>query len=485
MNLWRLKIPLHPTWHFTLFCGGIVVGLGLSQQVWAQQFASVAWLLIGVSLALFIYLKKWTWLVVVACLAGVLIGLSRGAIDQAERSQYRSLYGNEVVLTGKVSEDVDLGKTGDTVLRLADIKYLGQALTGQVWVTIDQQNTIQRSDIVTVSGKLQEGFGSFAGSLYRAELVAVKRPQPGDLALAVREDFGDKVRQGIDEPSANLGMGYLTGQRRSLPSELDESLRLAGLTHIVVASGYNLTILVRMMKRLFEKRSRYLTVFLSGLMVLGFIAVTGMSPSMSRAGLVAGLALMAWYFGRKFHPVTLLAFAAAVTGLIDPSYVWGNLGWQLSFAAFAGVMVLAPLLQNYFFGDKKPGVIRQILGETVSAQIMTAPLLMYSFGQISNVAVIANLLVLPLVPLAMLLTWIAGLTGYIVPVLVESVALPAQWLLDYMVLVATTTAHVSWAQTEIDLGLIGVLVFYVVAIFFCWWMWRATGYRLRDSNIVE
>ena len=106
---------------------------------------------------------------------------------------------------------------------------------------------------------------------------------------------------------------------------------------------------------------------------------------------MAFLSLLAWYYGRSFHPVILLFFVAALSLLINPSYGWNDLGWALSFLSFAGVMILAPLLQAYFFGDKKPGTVRQILGETFSAQLVTAPLLIMTFGQISVVG-------LPFVP---------------------------------------------------------------------------------------
>lgn len=485
MQLWRIKIPLHETWHFTIFCVGIVLGLAMSVLPFAAFFGAWQWIATGLLVFMFAWWKKWRWLVILALIGGMCVGISRGAIDGYARNSYSAAIGQSVTLVGRVSEDPDVGKQGEAVLRLTDIQIDDTESPAEVWVTLAHNAEIERSDVVTIEGKLQEGFGSFAASMYRAELIKVQRPQPGDVALHVRDSFGEKVRLGIHEPAASLGMGYLTGQRRSLPEELDAALKIAGLTHIVVASGYNLTILVRAVKRLFEKRSRYLTVFLSLLLIVGFMAVTGLSPSMMRAGLVAGLSLAAWYFGRKFHPVTLLSFAAALTGIINPSYVWGNLGWQLSFAAFAGVMVLAPLAQRYFFGDKKPGIVRQILGETISAQIMTAPLLLYVFGQISNVAIVANLLVLPLVPLAMLLTFVTGITGYILPMIVQFVALPAQWLLDYMVKVALTTAHVSWAQTELSISLIGVSICYAVIVAIILWMRRATGYRLRESNVIE
>ncbi len=302
MQLWRYTIPLHQTWHFTIFCSAIVAGLALSVIPLADTFATWQWAIVGATLFVFSWWKRWRWLVLFAILGGFLVGISRGAIDRDAREIYQMKTGQIVTLTGRVSEDPDSAKKGGYTLRLAAIHSASQALPSELWVTVSDGSAIQRSDIVTVRGKLQEGFGSFAASMYRAEIVKIERPVPGDVALHVRDTFGEKVRLGIHEPSASLGMGYLTGQRRSLPAELDTALKLAGLTHIVVASGYNLTILVRAIKRLFEKRSRYLTVFLAALLIISFMAITGLSPSMTRAGLVAGMSLAAWYFGRQISP---------------------------------------------------------------------------------------------------------------------------------------------------------------------------------------
>jgi competence protein ComEC len=405
---------------------------------------------------------------------------------QEELVPYSRITGHRIVLNGAVTEDVDIGKNGELVMRLKDIQVDGHAIQGNVWVSSSGKKVdVRRSDRVTVKGKLAEGFGSFAASMYRAVLVKVERAEPGDQALKVRDWFSDGVRRAIVEPEASLGVGYLVGQRRSLPPELDDALRTAGLMHIVVASGYNLTILVRLARRLFVKVSKYLAALSAGSMIVAFVAVTGLSPSMSRAGLVAGLSLAAWYYGRKFHPLVLLPFAASITLLINPSYGWNDLGWQLSFAAFAGVMVLAPLMQAYFFGDKKPGVVRQILGETISAQLVTFPILIVAFGQFSNVAIIANILILPLVPVAMLLTFIAGIGALLLPAFATAVGLPAQWLLQYMTAVAEYVAGLPWAQTEVNISPIIAYSFYVVLVGTCLYMWRKTKFSLRDSSIVE
>jgi len=220
-------------------------------------------------------------------------------------------------------------------------------------------------------------------------------------------------------------------------------------------------------------------------MIASFVAMTGLSPSMTRAGLVSSLSLLTWYYGRQFHPFVLLPFAAAITVLWQPSYAWGDVGWQLSFAAFAAVMIVGPLLQRYFFGEKEPGMIRQVLGETVAAHIVTIPIVVPVFGLLSNVAIPANILIVPLVPLAMLLTFIVGVTALTIPSIAEIVGLPATWLLHYMTYTAQTLAGLPWAQTPVvpPGWLIAAYIALLVAA--CVYMQRKTGFSLRGVNIVE
>jgi len=419
---------------------------------------------------------------VIAC-GGLCVGLGYGSAALGERDAYSLYVGHVVELSGKIKEDPSRGGGGQLSLQLDAVSIQGTQLPGSVLVSVANRD-IKRGDIVTASSLLKPGFGSFPASMSRATVQSVIRPVPGDVGRVVRDWFADKVRVNIAEPQASLGIGFLTGQKSALPDDLSDSLKIAGLTHIVVASGYNLTILVRMARRLFIRFSKYLAAVSSGVMITMFMAITGLSPSMTRAGLVSGLSLLAWYYGHRFHPLILLPFAAAITVAIQPSYVWGDLGWQLSFAAFAGVMIVAPLIQSYFFGQKEPGVFRQILGETIAAHIVTVPIIAIGFGVISNVAVIANVLVVPLVPLAMLLTFISGIWTITGLPFAWLVATPTEWLLAYMTNVATFVAELSWAQSEIKLELWAWGIYVVVIAAACIWMTRATKYDLRDANTV-
>ncbi len=483
MNM--LRRPLHPSWLIASVFLGLTIGVMVSRLVPGAGFVSAAWLIGGIILTGLGLWRRRGYFLIIAFLAGGVVGLWRGSIYRQDLEPYARLVGQAVMMGGRVMEDPDESKRGELVLRLGDITIDGHPIKGAVWVSTSERAPIQRSDTVTVKGRLSEGFGSFAASMYRAELIKAERPQPGDVALKARDWFAGGVRQAIPEPEASLGIGYVAGQRRNLPEELDKSLRAAGLTHIVVASGYNLTILVEASRRLFAKVSKFMAAFCGGVLITGFIAVTGMSPSMSRAGLVAALGLLAWYYGRRFHPLVLLPLAAGVTLLINPAYGWGDLGWQLSFASFAGVLMVAPLLQRYFFGEKEPGIIRQIFGETLSAWLCTLPLIVLVFGEFSNVAILANILVLPLVPLAMILTFAAGIGALLMPQLASFIGLPAQAVLGYTTHVADYLGSLAWAQTTLTITPLVFAGYYILLVGFCGYMWYGTRYNFIGQGAVE
>lgn len=481
MQLWRLRQRIHVSWMIALGCLFFVVG------VWMAQYfpLSMWWMIAATLLAV---LGVWQrQVVVLPCIAvaGALFGICYGSVVTSGLEVYRPLVGAQIRIEGTVKEDLSTTPKGLVVLQLNHVRYKADDMPGTVWVSLLGHPTIKRGDRVIVSGELSPGFGTLAASIFTAKVLSVSQPHPGDIGRVVRDWFADAIRKGIPEPEASLGIGYLTGQKSALPPDLAVALQIAGLSHIVVASGYNLTILVRLARRAFIKASKFLAVFASGIMIVGFIAMTGLSPSMTRAGLVSGLSLLTWYYGRQFHPFVLLPFAAAITVLFQPSYAWGDVGWQLSFAAFAAVMIVGPLLQAYFFGEKEPGIVRQVLGETVAAHIVTVPIVVPVFGLLSNVAIPANILIVPLVPLAMLLTFIVGVTALAMPSIVEIVGIPASWLLHYMTYTSQYLAGLPWAQTKLSPTWWMVVGYIVLLIVACVYMQRKTHFSLRGVNIVE
>lgn len=477
----------HPVFIVASLSSGILLGCLLAYVAPSAWLTSWVWWIVWLFWLCVCFWRSLKWAVAVALLVGMMMGYGRGASELASWVSVGQYDDRQVTLRGVVREDPEQGAGSELRLRLDSVMIDGETRGGVCWVTVSAGDAvdIERSDAVSVRGELQEGFGTFAASMFRAQVNTIEKRVRFDPLLSVRNSFADAIRSTIPDPQAALGIGYILGQKRALPPDFEEALLLVGLTHVVVASGYNLTILVRLSRRLFERVSRYTSVMVSGGLIVAFIGITGLSPSMSRAGLVAGLSLVAWYYGRTVHPAILMLVTAALSVLFNPSYLWGDVGWMLSFAAFAGVMFLAPLLQAYFYGEQKPGILRQILGETFSAQLVTLPIILVTFGVISNVALVANVLVLPLVPLAMLLTFFAGLAALASPMVGEYASMPAYWLLSYMKTVIEYLAELPWASTEVEISAVAVLAMYASILLLVVVLMRRTGFSFRRVNLVE
>jgi competence protein ComEC len=471
---------VHISWHIAWLCSGIIAGCAAAPAAPAVH-GGVALLAAMPALLLLIAGKRFIGLIPAFVLTGLLLGIWRGGSIQQQYAAYEPLYGRVVQLRGTVTEDTTVSSKGDQRLTLRDITMAERSMPGRLWASTPKPHDIKRGDVVALEGRVAEGFGGVAASMHRTQVVAIERPYPGDVARRVRDWFAEKVRQTIQQPEADLGLGFLTGQHSTLPEDLDNQLRILGLTHIVVASGYNLTILVQAARRLLTGTSKYLAALASFVMIACFMAVTGLSPSMSRAGLVAGLSLLAWYYGRTMHPLVLLPFAAAVTLLVNPAYILGDIGWYLSFGSFVGVIVVSPLLQHYFWGKQEPSMLRQILVDTFSAQLVTLPVIMHTFSQYSPLALPANALILPFVPLAMLLTFVAGITQILLPVGTWT-GLPAELVLRYMTGVVDWLGSLPFAQGEITFGVGQVAGGYCCLVALVMFLWKSTKHNFRQNN---
>ena len=251
--------------------------------------------------------------------------------------------------------------------------------------------------------------------------------------LDARDWFSERIRKLVPEPEVNLGLSYLMGMKSGLPDDLSENLRAVGLTHIVVASGAHLSILVEVARKIFGRLSRFVGLLFSVLFVVFFMSMVGWTPSILRAGVMAILTLVSWYVGRKIAAWRIILLVAAFTLMLNPMFIM-SLGWLLSFAAYAGIMVLGPKMAKFFYGTKKPGFIASTVMTTIAATVMTLPIILYYFGQVSLISVVANLLILPTLPWAMGLMFLTGVFAG-VPGVEIAVAFFGTKLLDFHIAV--------------------------------------------------
>ncbi len=442
------------------------------------------WLVVAVALLVVAIVKRTVGAILLAIIAGLLIGVWRGESAHRNMMSYQKFIGQTVQVQGTISSDVK-HKGSESELELSNVQINKHELSGEVWVGAITKLPLQRDDRVTASDKLAPGFGTFGASMSFAHLENVGR-SGGDPLQNIRDGFAAGLRKAVPEPEETLGLGYLTGQHNDLPEQLTKQLQMVGLIHIVIAGGYNVTILVRFARRRLAKISKYLAALISSSILFGLTLMAGFSAPMARTFVVTELSLLAWYYGRKLHPLVLLPFSAAITAVVNPNFVWGNVGWYMTFVAYGGLIVLGPMLKNVWWRGREQGALKQILVDTISVQMVTFPLMAFAFGQYSVYGLPANLLVLPLMPLTMLATALAGLSGTFLPIPLAHVAgWPAAQLLGYTDKVTTWLATAPGSGAGATFSPAELAIAYAAILFVIFVLWRKTHYDFRTENVVE
>jgi competence protein ComEC len=411
------------------------------------------------------------------------IGWWRGTAYVQKLEVHKSFHLRKVTVVGHATDEAVYGKRQQLEFVLTNVTVLSPhptPLVGNVTVRGFGEPMVYRGDTVQVTGKLYPTLGNNLASIGFADLDILAR---GTSRLDVlRREFAAGTQSALPEPLASFALGLLIGQRTTLPAATEEQLRQTGLTHIIAVSGYNLTVIVMACRRLLAKRSKFqATAACIGLMAV-FLLLTGFSPPIVRASIISLLGIAAWYYGRQVKPLVLLLTGAAITVVANPLYLWGNVSWYLSFLAFFGVLVVAPLVTKRFMGTKEPRVLTSILIESTCASICVLPYILYVFGQASLVSLLANMLVVPLIPIAMLLGLGAGLAGMLLTPLAGWFAWPAKLLLTYMLDIASLLSRVPHAFVE-DIGfpLPAMLLAYGLLGCTTWILWRKTRY-IRGSR---
>ena len=472
---WRLSRTTLMTCGLLAFVGGAgfaKLGVGISGYI--------VWLLAWLALVNWRHKQ----LGAAVCLVAVCfcMGWWRGAVLQQQLAPYRSSYNKTVVLTATVLTDAVYADHSQLAFDVGSVTFVEprqQAVPGSLSIKGFGENAVFRGDQLRIEGRLQTTLGGKQGRMSFAKISLLGHHTT--FVDTIRRRFTAGLISSVPEPQASFGIGLLIGQRNTLPDTITKQLSVVGLSHVVAVSGYNLTIIIGAVRRLLRKGSKYQTTVLSLLLIGGFLLVTGLSASMVRAALVSSLSLGAAYYGRTIKPLLLWALAAAVTVAWNPLYVWGDIGWYLSFGAFFGVLIVCPLLVNRVYGpEREPRTLTMVLFESFSAQAVTMPFIMFVFQQASLVALPSNALIVPLVPLGMLLTFIAGLAGMLASALAGWFAWPARLLLTYMLDAVSLLSRVPHAQTLHSLSWQVMIAMYIVLIALCVVLWHRNA-RQRDT----
>jgi competence protein ComEC len=295
-------------------------------------------------------------------------------------------------------------------------------------------------------------------AVLHAERLVVTGRARGGLAGAVdavRRRAERALDHALPPPEAALIRGMVLGQDDALPEAMRDDFQTAGLAHLVAASGQNVMLLCALAFGLSAVAGVGLRARLAAALVLiaAYVPLAGAGPSIQRAGVMGAAGVAATLAGRPASRAYSLLLAAIVTLALNPRAV-EEPGWQMSFAAVAGIMVLARPIVTGLRRRGAPAALAEAAALTVAATIGTAPLIALHFERTSLISLPANLLAAPVVAPVMWLGMAAAAVGQLSAAAAAPFTAVAAYPLAFLAWLGEASAGVPAAEIAVPAALV-------------------------------
>lgn len=286
--------------------------------------------------------------------------------------------------------------------------------------------------------------------------------------LSTKNALRASLRKTYPSPEDSLLAAMLLGDKQLLSESLSRTLSVTGLRHITAVSGLHITTLLFILLYFFialgfwKKQAIYAALFI----IILYILLIGAPTSAVRAGIMGGLVLFGELLGRPGQSLRFLLYAATLMLFYNPLLLTRDVGFQLSFLAVLGIILWQPIIIRLFERNWISVPIQQILSITLSAQMLTFPLLLYNFGLFSLVSPITNMLVVPLLGFILILGFLGILAGLIGSIFGFLASIPASLLLSYVIFIGDTFALLPVATlTVASLSIYWLIPIYCIILY--------------------
>ena len=262
---------------------------------------------------------------------------------------------------------------------------------------------VHYADTIVVEGIVKEG------NLDGAKLVEVKKSS--NFFIGIRRRLLDFYSKALPEPHGSFISGITIGAKQSLPYDFIQKLRKTGTSHIVVASGMNVTLtseFVFSILILFVSRKR--AVFLTILSIWIYSIITSFEAPIVRAAIMLTLVLIGQYFGRLTNTLRILIVTFILMLFINSQWII-DIGFILSFATTFSLIIFESKVNRLL--SFVPEIFRESLSTSISAQIGSTPMFFIFFHQFNILSPFINALVLWTVPYIMVISKMGGIAGVI------------------------------------------------------------------------
>ncbi len=435
--------------------------------------------------------KRWfVWLNIVFIIVIFFIGFNEEAFDGDNQL---ALYNDsQVVILGKVCQEADQSIDNQKLtvcVKAVQRDEETEIISGKVLVSLGLYPSYNYGDFLLIKGFLRKPirFEDFKYDRYLARYhiySVMYYPQiikrEGDL------QFGDRVMlwlfkfkwslkrvmdKNLPEPEAGLADAILLGYRRTVIKEDMKVFARVGLSHMIAISGSHITIMSAMVINLFVGLglSRKRALIFVWVFLVVYPLITGLQASAVRSAIMGAFGFLSIYSIKKIPIFSSLLFSASLMLLFNPMLLRDDVGFQLSFLAVFGIVYLYPI------GDKLIGqrienkIIKSVwdvTNLTLVSQIITLPVLLINFKQLSLISPLANILVLWVFSMLLASLIIAIFLSAILPWFSLIFFWPAHLLLKFIFIASNYLSSITWAALEINhFTWLGGIVYYLILLF--------------------
>lgn len=268
----------------------------------------------------------------------------------------------------------------------------------------------------------------------------------------LRENVLRGIGRVFPEPSGGFLSGILLGARNKVSEIVEDNFRTTGVSHMLAISGMHVAILLGFLYLFLRSFPRWVRFGIAVGFLACFTLLVGASASVMRAAIMGILSIFALTNFRQNNAVSALCFAGVFMLLFNPKLLIYDIGFQLSFLAVIGILVFYQTILQGLRKIAKVDYVWEMLALTLSAQIMTLPVVAWNFEQISLISPLTNVLVLPALPFVMLSGLLGGVLG-IFSIFLGKIGGFVGWIFaEYLFVVTGNLAKIPYANVDFEIA---------------------------------
>ena len=309
-----------------------------------------------------------------------------------------------------------------------------------------------------------------------------------NLIYQTRVAIDDQIKKYNTPETAALLRGLLLADRGEIDYQTKTEFINAGVVHVLAVSGLHVGYIILIFIFLFGRFNLYLRSILTIAGLIGFMLITGVPPSVFRATVMAVIIILALLMNRSTNLINSISIAAIIVLVFNPNEIY-NPGFQLSFSAVLAIGIILPYmnstLEKWNIQNRFIKYVILFCSVSLSVQIGTLPFTLLYFNKFSVVALLTNLVVIPLIGLIVASGIVTLIISLILPFIAVYFAAANSLLVSLLLYIINFSGNLSFSFISInDYTLADLLIFYFLLTILLYFLPRFETYKSKLLLII-